>query len=148
MVPGDFYYGRCWLFLFREPELRSFALSSSHQGDSSVTVIDDIYAMHRGAQSRAGPLVDFAVVRPGDDAYGMTVRQELEERTGRDVSLGAVYATLDRFANKGYLESSKHKSGAERRGRANRIFRVEPSGLAALRNTFECVERMREGYFD
>lgn len=90
-------------------------------------------------------LVMLAVVRLGDDAYGMTVRQELEERTNRAVSLGAVYATLDRLENKGYLKSSKRKAGAERQGRAKRLFKVKPSGLAALRNTLECVERMRKG---
>ncbi len=90
-------------------------------------------------------LVMLAVVRLGDDAYGMTVRQELEERTDRAVSLGAVYATLDRLENKGYLKSNKRKAGAERQGRAKRLLRVKPSGLAALRKTLECVERMREG---
>ena len=89
--------------------------------------------------------VILAVVRLGDDAYGMSVRRELEERTGRAVSLGAVYATLDRLEAKGYIKSSKRKAGAERQGRAKRIFHVKPSGLAALRRTFECVERLREG---
>jgi DNA-binding PadR family transcriptional regulator len=90
-------------------------------------------------------LVILAVVRLGDDAYGMTVRQELEERTDRAISLGAVYATLDRLENKGYLKSNKRKAGAERQGRAKRAFRVKPPGFAALRNTLECVERMRKG---
>ena len=86
-----------------------------------------------------------AVVRPGDDAYGMTVRREVEERTDRAVSLGAVYATLDRLENKGYLKSKKRKAGAKRQGKAKRLFEVKPSGLAALRNTLDCVERMRKG---
>ena len=90
-------------------------------------------------------LVILAVVRLGDDAYGMTVRRELEERTKRAVSLGAVYATLDRLEAKGYIKSSKRKAGAERQGRAKRMFRVKPSGLTALRRTFECLERMRAG---
>ena len=90
-------------------------------------------------------LVLLAVVRLGDDAYGMTVRRELEERTHRAVSLGAVYATLDRLENKGFLKSTKRSAGAERRGRAKRLFSVKPHGLAALRRTLECVERMRKG---
>jgi len=90
-------------------------------------------------------LVILAVVRLGDDAYGMTVRRELEEQTERATSLGAVYATLDRLENKGYVKSNTRKAGAERKGRAKRIFRVKPSGLAALRNTLECVARMRQG---
>ncbi|MEO1980629.1 MAG: PadR family transcriptional regulator, partial [Fuerstiella sp.] len=75
----------------------------------------------------------------------LTVRRELEKRTERAVSPGAVYATLDRLENKGYVKSDKRKSGADRQGRARRIFRVEPSGLTTLRKTLECVERMREG---
>lgn len=90
-------------------------------------------------------LVMLAVVRLGDNAYGMTVRRELEERTDRAVSLGAVYATLDRLENKGYVESNKVKAGSERQGRAKRMFEVKPPGFAALRRTFECLERMREG---
>ena len=90
-------------------------------------------------------LVILAVVRLGDEAYGMTVRRELEERTNRTVSLGAVYATLDRLENKGCVKSNKGKAGAERQGRAKRFFRVTSSGRATLRKALECVERMSEG---
>ena len=93
-------------------------------------------------------LIMLGVVRLGNDAYGMTVRRELEERTGRAVSLGAVYATLDRLENKGYIKSTKGKAGAERQGRAKRFFRVKPSGLATLRKTLECVDRMSEGLLE
>ena len=48
-------------------------------------------------------LVLLALVRRGNDAYGMTVRQEIERRTGRDVSIGAVYTTLDRLERKGFV---------------------------------------------
>ncbi|MDR3633589.1 MAG: PadR family transcriptional regulator [Isosphaeraceae bacterium] len=86
-----------------------------------------------------------ALLRLGDDAYGMLVRREIEERTGRSTSLGAVYATLDRLETKGYVSSRSEAGGAERGGRAKRFFRVEPPGLRALQQTARAVERMREG---
>lgn len=50
-------------------------------------------------------IVLLAVLRLGKEAYGVTVRQEIEARTGREVSIGAVYATLDRLEGKGYVQS-------------------------------------------
>ncbi|MEO8192955.1 MAG: helix-turn-helix transcriptional regulator [Gemmatimonadales bacterium] len=90
-------------------------------------------------------LVMLAVARIGDGAYGMTVRRSLEERTGRNVSLGAVYSTLDRLETKGYV-TSKHETGAaERGGRARRFFRLTASGLRALNEGIAALDRMRAG---
>ncbi len=66
-------------------------------------------------------LVLLAVARGGEDAYGMTVRREIEERTGRDVTIGAVYATLDRLEKKGLVGSELRDGDASRRGRARRV---------------------------
>jgi DNA-binding PadR family transcriptional regulator len=90
-------------------------------------------------------LVMLAVARLGDNAYGMTVRRSLEERTGRDVSLGAVYSTLDRLEAKGYVSSKELKGGAEREGRARRFFRLTAPGLTALNEGIRALDRMREG---
>lgn len=90
-------------------------------------------------------LILLALLRLGEDAYGMTVRREIEERAGRSTSLGAVYATLDRLEAKGYVSSRPGEGTEQRRGRARRFFKVEPSGLEALRQTLRAVERMREG---
>lgn len=90
-------------------------------------------------------LVLLALLRLGEDAYGMTVRREIEEQAGRPTSLGAVYATLDRLEAKGYVSSRTGDPTAERRGRAKRFFKVEPPGLLALRHTLRAIERMREG---
>ncbi len=90
-------------------------------------------------------LVLLALLRLGEDAYGMTVRREIEERTGRSASLGAVYSTLDRLEAKGYVSSRSGDPTMERRGRAKRFFKVEPPGLEALRHTLQVIERMREG---
>jgi PadR family transcriptional regulator PadR len=88
-------------------------------------------------------LVLLAVLRLGEGAYGMTVRRELEARTGQDVSLGAVYTTLERLETKGYLGSRAAAGGAEREGRARRFFRVQPAGVEALRRALDLLDRMR-----
>jgi PadR family transcriptional regulator PadR len=88
-------------------------------------------------------LVLLAVLRLRDQAYGMTVRAELEKRTGQSVSLGAVYTTLERLEGKGYLVSSTSAGGAEREGRAKRFFTVEKSGMEALRRALDVLDRMR-----
>ena len=90
-------------------------------------------------------LVLLAVLRLGDEAYGMTVRQEIEQQTGDNASLGAVSATLERLENKGLLRSHAGPGGAERGGRAKRYFRAEAAGTEALRRSLEATDRMRMG---
>lgn len=90
-------------------------------------------------------LVMLALLRLGEGAYGMIVRREIEDRTGRDVSLGAIYATLDRLEGKGLVRSSIGEAGQARRGRAKRFFSVEAAGLDALRRALTALDRMRAG---
>ena len=90
-------------------------------------------------------LVMLAVAGLGDGAYGMTVRKALEERTGRTVSLGAVYSTLDRLETKHYVTSAQAAAGGERGGRARRFFRLTAPGLRALNEGIQALDRMREG---
>ena len=73
-----------------------------------------------------------AIARLGDDAYGMRIRFEIEEATGRDVSIGAVYSTLNRLEDKALVRSRQGEPSSERGGRAKRYFRLEPAGVAAL----------------
>ncbi|HJR64251.1 MAG TPA: helix-turn-helix transcriptional regulator [Gemmatimonadaceae bacterium] len=87
-------------------------------------------------------LVLLAVARLGGDGYGMSVRREIERRTGRAVSIGAVYATLDRLENKGYVASRTGAPTAERGGRAKRHFTVQPGGMRALRRTRRILTAM------
>jgi PadR family transcriptional regulator, regulatory protein PadR len=89
-------------------------------------------------------LVLLALLQLGDQAYGMTVRREIERRTGRNVSLGAVYATLDRLEEKGYVRSSAGSGDAERGGRARRYFRVRAGGMKVLRQAIEAFDSMRQ----
>lgn len=86
--------------------------------------------------------VMLAVVRIGDAAYGMNVRRELEEVTGRDVAIGAVYATLDRLEAKG-LASSIRATAAD--GASRRIFAVTPLGARSLALTRTTRERLWSG---
>jgi PadR family transcriptional regulator len=90
-------------------------------------------------------LVLIALVRLGANAYGMTVRREIEERTGRDLSIGAVYATLERLESKAYISSSVGQPTAERGGRAKRLFRIESEGERALRTTQATIQKMAAG---
>ena len=78
-----------------------------------------------------------ALVRLGPEAYGVTVREEIESRAGRPVSVGALYATLDRLEEKGMVASRLGESTPERGGRAKRFFKIKPSGLKALRDSRE-----------
>jgi DNA-binding PadR family transcriptional regulator len=90
-------------------------------------------------------LVLLAVVRLGKDAYGMQVRREIHDCTGRDVSIGAVYATLERLAAKGLVRSQLGEATPERGGRAKRSFRVTGAGIQALNRTRNDLASMFEG---
>jgi PadR family transcriptional regulator, regulatory protein PadR len=91
-------------------------------------------------------IVVLALLRLADQAYGVTVRQEIELRTNREVSIGAVYATLDRLEAKGYVKSHRGDPTPERGGRSKRFFRVTAKGIAAVNRTHGALERMTEGF--
>lgn len=86
--------------------------------------------------------VMLAVVRTGNDAYGMNVRRELEAVTGRDITIGSVYATLDRLEAKG-LVSSERTGGADSASR--RIFAVTAAGARSLAQTRATRDRLWTG---
>ena len=86
-----------------------------------------------------------AVWRHGDDAYGMRVRQEIEARTGRAVTIGAVYATLERLAQKGCVRTSVGEPTAARGGRAKRYYTITRTGIAALDDARNQLARMWQG---
>jgi PadR family transcriptional regulator len=90
-------------------------------------------------------LIVLALLRLQDRAYGVTVRQEIEFRTKREVSIGAVYATLDRLETKGYVKSRLGEPTSERGGRSKRFFRVTAKGVAAVNRTHRAVQSMIEG---
>jgi len=90
-------------------------------------------------------VVLLAVAHLGEDGYGVTVRKEIERRTGREVSVGAVYATLGRLEDKGLASSWEGESTARRGGRARRHFRIEPAGRRALEATRGMLDAMWDG---
>jgi DNA-binding PadR family transcriptional regulator len=86
-----------------------------------------------------------AILRLGEGAYGVTVIEELERRTGRSAAAGAVYVALRRLEQKGMIASRLGDPTPERGGRAKRFLRVEPEGLAALREARAEWEAMTAG---
>lgn len=90
-------------------------------------------------------LVVLAVLRLEADAYGMRVRQEIAARTGRDVTIGAVYATLERLLDKGLLTASMSDPTPERGGRAKRSFSLTGAGREAANRAFQDMSAMLEG---
>ena len=90
-------------------------------------------------------LVMLAVLRLGDNAYGMRVRQEIAARTGRDVTIGAVYATLERLAEKGLLTASLSEPTPERGGRAKRSFTLTGVGMEAANRARRDAASMLDG---
>jgi len=90
-------------------------------------------------------LVLMAVLRLGRDAYGMRIHDELENRAKRSCSYGALYTTLDRLEQKGYVSSSIGEPTPERGGRAKKYFKVDNMGKAALRQSVQATQRMAEG---
>lgn len=89
--------------------------------------------------------VMFATLRLGEQAYGARIRQTVEEAIKRSVSIGAIYATLDRLERKGFISSWQGEATPERGGRAKRYFRVEGAGIQALNETRTVRQRLSEG---
>lgn len=90
-------------------------------------------------------MVLLAILRLGPDAYGMEIRAEIEARTGREVSYGAVYAALDRMERKGWVAHDVGEPTPERGGRAKKYFRVERPGRDALVEARRALDVMWEG---
>ncbi len=90
-------------------------------------------------------LVLMAVLHLGDGAYPPGVRSAIENRTGRPVSRGAVYVTLERLEAKRLLGSRLEEAGRGAAGRQRRFYRTSQRGLQALRRALSAVERMRVG---
>lgn len=87
-------------------------------------------------------IVLLAVLRLGEDAYGVPIRAEIEKCTGRDPSLGAVYVTLSRLEAKGYVESALGEPTAQRGGRAKKYFRATQHGISACRRSQAAIRNL------
>ena len=91
-------------------------------------------------------VVLLALMRLGEEAYGVTIRREIEERTGRAVSLGGIYPTLNRLEDKGLVSSFMGEPNATRGGRAKRHFILEAEGLAALHRSRKMLASLWQGH--
>ena len=90
-------------------------------------------------------LVLLAILRAGEDAYGVPIRQAIVDRSGRDVSLAAVYKTLTRLEDKGLVVASVGEPTPERGGRRKRYYAVTTAGRRSLRQSVEVLRRMARG---
>ena len=90
-------------------------------------------------------LVLLGVLRLDADAYGAAIRQEIHERSGRDVSINAVYTTLDRLETKGLLRSWVGEPTAQRGGRRRKFYALRPAGVSALRQAYRAFTAMADG---
>lgn len=90
-------------------------------------------------------IVLLAVLRLGADAYGVPIRADIEQRTGRSLTVGALYRTLDRLEDKGYLESWVGDPTPQRGGRSKRYFKLRPRGINTLRASRDALVAMWDG---
>ena len=86
-----------------------------------------------------------AVIRLGRDAYGRAILNEIQERLNRDVSAGAVYATLERLEAKGLASSTLAPGTALRGGRARRYFVPTGAGVRALNDARSAADSLWRG---
>ena len=106
----------------------------------------------KSAAHRAPVLGDFeqlvllGVLRLATGASGSAIRHEIHERSGRDVSINAVYTTLDRLEGKRLLRSSVGDPTPERGGRRRKFYALTPAGTAALKQAYRGVTAMAEGF--
>lgn len=100
----------------------------------------DVYALGEFEQ-----VVLLAILRLGDNAYAVSVREEILQCTGRDVSRGSVYITLDRLETKGFLRSRLADPTPERGGRAKRFYELRPAAIDALKESRRALVALWRG---
>lgn len=90
-------------------------------------------------------IVLLAVLRLKGEAYGVPIRAEIAERTGREPSAGALYTTLERLEKKGFLRSRTGEPTPQRGGRAKRYYNLTASGIAAIARAQRALRNMLQG---
>ena len=86
-----------------------------------------------------------AVIRLSGNAYGVKIREEINERTGRDVAIGQIYTVLGRLERKGFVSSRMGDPTPERGGRAKKFYRITAKGQKALQQSQLAFARLSEG---
>jgi DNA-binding PadR family transcriptional regulator len=90
-------------------------------------------------------LILLALVRLGAEAYGVSIRTEIETRTGRTISAGALYTALDRMEKRGLVASRLGEPTPERGGKRKRLYALQPAGERALARVYESLRLMAGG---
>lgn len=90
-------------------------------------------------------IVLLAILRLGETAYGVSIREEIHLRTEREPAPGALYTTLDRLEEKGLITSRTGDPTPQRGGRAKRYFQVSASGVEAVARAQRNYQRLMEG---
>jgi DNA-binding PadR family transcriptional regulator len=90
-------------------------------------------------------LVLLAILRAGEEAYGVSVHEEIERVTGRETTPGALYRALDRLEERGLVSSGMGKPTDERGGRRRRTLAVTPAGAQELLEAIAAVRNLAEG---
>lgn len=90
-------------------------------------------------------LILLALMRLGEDAYGVPIAREIEETSGRAIALASVYATLDRLEHKGFVVSEVGEPTAERGGRAKKYFTITRKGVSQVRAAKRSLTRLWKG---
>lgn len=90
-------------------------------------------------------MILLALIRLGDDAYGVPIREDIEQRTGREISPGAVYTALGRHEARELVVSRLGEPTAERGGKRKKHYTIRPDGLELLRRSFHELTAMAEG---
>jgi len=87
-------------------------------------------------------LILFSVLQLGDGAFGVSIREEIEERTGREVSSGAIYTTLGRLQERGLVASRVGEPTPGRAGRPRKYYTLESAGAKALLESYAAIQAM------
>ena len=87
-------------------------------------------------------LVLFSLIHLESNAYGVSIRKLILERTGREVSSGAIYTTLERLEKRRLVKSTLGEPTAARGGRRKKFFALEPAGAIALNRSFTTLHKM------
>ena len=90
-------------------------------------------------------LVLLALIRLGDEAYGVPISEAIEESSGKDVAIGSVYITLERLESKGLVSSRLGEPTAERGGRAKRLFTITAAGIREVRDARRALTQLWHG---
>ncbi len=95
--------------------------------------------------SRSEEILLLAVWRLRDDAYGVTIQREVKTRTGKELSFGALWVSLDALSRKGYLSKTQADPTPKRGGRGKLYYRVTPAGLQALQHVRDLQQALWDG---